>query len=94
MFFIKVVGLSLTFPEPLRNHDLDICSSRYGQVSAQRSVLGRNTISGFLQNLRLLEIELGFGFNMKVVELFIIFPSLKNQPNPTSRAPDMTKNLK
>ena len=48
----------------------------------------------FLQNLILLEIELGFGFNMKVVELFLIFSSTKFQPNPTSRAPDMTKNLK
>ena len=48
----------------------------------------------FLQNLRLLEIELGFGFNMKVVELFIIFLSSKIQPNPISRALEITKNLK
>ena len=48
----------------------------------------------FLQNLRFLEMELSFGFNMKVVEHFIIFHSYKNQPNPTSKAPNMTKNLK
>ena len=67
MLFIKVVDISLRFPEPSRNPNLDFYSSSYGQISAQRLDLGKNIVSTFLQNLRLLEIELGFGLKMKVV---------------------------
>ena len=38
---IKVVDISLSFLEPSRNLNLDICSSIYGQISAWRSNLGK-----------------------------------------------------
>ena len=76
LVFMKVVDLDLSFHLPLKSANFDICSSSYGQISGRRSDLGKTTISASQQNLSFLEVELGFSFNIKVVRLFLSFPSI------------------
>ena len=70
---IKVVDLDLIFKTRFGDPHFDIYSSSYGQISGQRSDSAKNTFSTSKQNLKPLKVELGFGFNMKVVGLFLIF---------------------
>ena len=94
LVFMKVVDMDLNFKTRFGWPHFDISSSSYGQISGRWSDLARITFSTSKQNSKLLEAELGFGFNMKVVGLSLIFPSTKFQPNPTSRAPDIAQKLK
>ena len=89
VIFMKVEALDLilnTKPEPPH---FNIFISSYGQISEQRSVWNIFTFSTSKQNLKPLKGELGFGFNIKVVELFLAFHLYKERPNPTSRVPDI-----
>ena len=73
LVFMKVVALDLSFKTRFGGPHFDICSSSYGQISGRRSDSAKTTFSTSKQNLKLLEAELGFGFNMKVVGLFLSF---------------------
>ena len=70
---MKVVDLDLNFKTCIRSPYFDIYSLSYNQISGQMSNLDKNIISAFKQNLKFLDVELSFGFNMKVVELFLSF---------------------
>ena len=79
--FHEVVNLNPSFHLPLESSNFDLCSSSYGQISGQRSNLGKTTILASQQNLSFLETELGFRFNMKVVGLFLkLLIHIKNVP--------------
>ena len=76
LIFIKIVNLDLSFQISLKLVNFDICNFSYSQINKQRSDLDKITILASQQNLRLLEVELGFGFNMKVVRIFVKFLSI------------------
>ena len=70
---MKVVALFLIFSTTLGSPNLDIRISSYGQINGKRSNLGKNTIPTSKQNLISLDVELGFGLNIKIVRISIRF---------------------
>ena len=76
VIFMKVEALDLILNTKLEPPHFNICSSSYGQISEQRSVWNIFTFSTSKQNLKPLKAELGFYFNIKVVDLFLSFSSI------------------
>ena len=76
VIFMKVEALDLILNTKLEPPHFNICSSSYGQISEQRSVWNIFTFSTSKQNLKPLKAELGFCFNIKVVDLFLSFSSI------------------
>ena len=76
VIFMKVEAQDLILNTKLEPPYFNIYSSSYGQISEQRSVWNIFIFSTSRQNSKLLKAELGFRFNIKIVDPFIISSSI------------------
>ena len=76
VIFMKVEALDLILNTKLEPPHFNICSSSYSQISEQRSVWNTFMFSTSKQISKPLKVKMSFGFNIKFVELFLIFSSI------------------